>query len=163
SLNRVVLLRFDGGRKAIARSLAGAFSLHDRERARHHRRRLGLPIPLVLAWSSRAEGTDVGAEFILMEKAPGCILYAVWGNLIINERARFVKTLAEWECQLLELKFTHYGSLYYKGDVPAVLRAPTLLEDISPGDELNSPFCAGLTVRRDFWEAKRGSMDIQGP
>ncbi|KAH7930175.1 hypothetical protein BV22DRAFT_1028686 [Leucogyrophana mollusca] len=170
SMNRVFLLRFDSGREAIARfptSLAGPSHFTTASEVAtidFLRRRLGFPIPPVLAWSSRAEGTDVGAEFILMEKASGCLLSDVWGNLPRAERGVFAKTLGECERRLLELKFTHYGSLYYKDDIPASLRAPTLLEGISPDHELNSIFCIGPIARRDFWEAERGSMSIdRGP
>ncbi|KIJ60544.1 hypothetical protein HYDPIDRAFT_98464, partial [Hydnomerulius pinastri MD-312] len=126
--------------------------------------RLALPIPRVLAWSSRAESTEVGAEFILMEKASGCLLSDVWSGLPRGERGMFAKTLGECKRRLLELEFTHYGSLYYKNDVPPSLRAPTLLQGISPNDELNSEFCIGPIARRDFWEAERETMDIdRGP
>ncbi|KAF8834547.1 hypothetical protein BDN67DRAFT_992640 [Paxillus ammoniavirescens] len=170
SINRVFLLRFDSGHEAIVRfptPLAGPphfTTASEVATIDFLRRRLGFSIPRVLAWSSRAEGTDVGAEFILMEKASGCLLSDVWGDLPRREQGMFAKTLGEWERQLLELKFTHYGSLYYKDDVPAPLRAPTLLEGISPDDELNSQFCIGPIARRDFWEAERGGMDIdRGP
>ncbi|EGN99489.1 hypothetical protein SERLA73DRAFT_182452 [Serpula lacrymans var. lacrymans S7.3] len=170
SLNRVFLLRFNNGCEAIARfptSLAGPSHFTTASEVAtidFLRRRLGFPIPAVLAWNSRAESTDVGAEFILMEKASGCLLSDVLGDLPRAERGMFAKTLGECERQLLELKFTHYGSLYYKDDIPAPLRAPTLLEGISPDDELNSIFCIGPIARRDFWEAERGSMNIdRGP
>ncbi|KAF9232906.1 hypothetical protein BU15DRAFT_90536 [Melanogaster broomeanus] len=170
SLNRVFLLRFDTGREAIARfptSLAGPphfATASEVATIDFLRRRLAFPIPRVLAWSSRAQSTDVGAEFILMEKASGCLLSDLWGSLSRSERGMFAKTLGECERRLLELDFTHYGSLYYKSDVPASMRAPTLLEGISPDDELNSVFCIGPIARRDFWEAERGTMDIdRGP
>ncbi|KIJ14019.1 hypothetical protein PAXINDRAFT_79920 [Paxillus involutus ATCC 200175] len=169
SINRV-FLRFDSGHEAIARfptPLAGPphfTTASEVATIDFLRRRQGFSIPPVLAWSSRAEGTDVGAEFILMEKASGCLLSDVWGDLPRREQSMFAKTLGEWERRLLELKFTHYGSLYYKDDVPAPLHAPTLLEGISPDDELNSQFCIGPIARRDFWEAEREGMDIdRGP
>ena len=87
SLNRVFFVCFDTGYEAIARfptplaepphfSTASEIATID-----FLRRQLAFPIPCVLAWSSRAESTDVGAEFILMEIAPGCLLSAVWKAL----------------------------------------------------------------------------------
>ncbi|KAH7914064.1 hypothetical protein BJ138DRAFT_1144560 [Hygrophoropsis aurantiaca] len=170
SLNRVFLVRFDTGREAIARfptPLAGPphFTTASEVATMDFlRRQLAFPIPRVLAWSSRAETTDVGAEFILMEKAPGCLLSGVWKGVPIKEKVNFAEMLGKYESQLLDLKFTHYGSLYYKDDVPPALRAPTLLEDAAPADELNSIFCIGPMARRDYWEAERETMDIdRGP
>ncbi|KAH7913932.1 hypothetical protein BJ138DRAFT_1144782 [Hygrophoropsis aurantiaca] len=170
SINRVFLLRFDTGREAIARfptPLAGPphFTTASEVATMDFlRRRLEFPIPRVLAWSSRAESTDVGAEFILMERASGSLLSDVWKGVPKKAKVAFAHTLGKCETQLLDLKFTHYGSLYYKDDVPPALRAPTLLEDIAPTDELNSIFCIGPMARRDFWEAERETMDIdRGP
>lgn len=170
SLNRVFLVRFDTGHEAIARfptSLAGPphfTTASEVATIDFLRRQLGFSIPRVLAWSSHAEGTDVGAEFILMEKAPGLLLSDIIEDLPSYEQGMFAKTLGECERKLLDLPFTHYGSLYYKNDVPVPLRAPTLLEGLSPDDELNSKFCIGPITRRDFWEAEREHMDIdRGP
>jgi len=170
SLNRVFLVRFDTGYEAIAKfptSLAGPphfATASEVATIDFLRRQLAFPIPRVLTWSSRAESTDVGAEFILMEKAPGCLLSDIWEDIPRYEQGIFAKTLGECERKLLDLSFTHYGSLYYKNDVPVPLRAPTLLEGLSPDDELNSKFCIGPIARRDFWEAEREHMDInRGP
>lgn len=170
SLNRVFLVRFDTGYEAIAKfptSLAGPphfATASEVATIDFLRGQLAFPIPRVLAWSSRAESTDVGAEFILMEKAPGRLLSHVWEEIPRYEQGIFAKTLGECERKLLDLSFTHYGSLYYKNDVPVPLRAPTLLEGLSPDDELNAKFCIGPIARRDFWEAEREHMDIdRGP
>ncbi|KAF9243401.1 hypothetical protein BU15DRAFT_59794 [Melanogaster broomeanus] len=88
SLNRVFLLRFDTGREAIPRfptSLAGPPHFATRERSCHHRfpaRRLAFPIPRVLARSSRVDSTDVGAEFMLMEKASGISPWGCFGRYL---------------------------------------------------------------------------------
>ncbi|KAF9243407.1 kinase-like domain-containing protein [Melanogaster broomeanus] len=170
SLNRVFLLRFDTGREAIARfptSLAGPphfATASEVATIDFLRRRLAFPIPRVLAWSSRVDSTEVGAEFMLMEKASGSRLADAWLDISRHQRGKFARTLGQFERQLLQLDFTHYGSLYYKRDVPARLRAPTLLEGLPPDDELNSMFCIGPIAHRDFWEAERMTMDTdRGP
>jgi hypothetical protein len=45
------------------------------------RMRLGLPVPRVLSWSSAKTSTAVGAEFIIMEKAPSIEVSKVWLQL----------------------------------------------------------------------------------
>ena len=41
-------------------------------------RLLGIPVPKVLAWSSRPQSTEVESEFIIMEKAEGESLLKSW-------------------------------------------------------------------------------------
>ncbi|KAI6103700.1 hypothetical protein EDD16DRAFT_1640945 [Pisolithus croceorrhizus] len=90
-----------------------------------------------------------------MEKAPGLLLSDVLEDLPSYDRGMFAKTLGEYERKLLDLRFTHYGSLYYKNDVPAPLRAPTLIEGLSPDDELNSNFASDLS-HREHMDIDRG-------
>jgi hypothetical protein len=42
---------------------------------------LGLPVPKVLDWSVQVDGTDVGVEYILMEKIEGVELRRRYKNL----------------------------------------------------------------------------------
>ena len=86
SLNRVFFVCFDTSYEAMARfpTLVGPpqFSTASEVATIDFlRRQLAFPIPRENAWSSRAENTDVGAEFILMEIAPGCLFSAVWKAL----------------------------------------------------------------------------------
>ncbi|KAL2811392.1 hypothetical protein BJX63DRAFT_444095 [Aspergillus granulosus] len=57
------------------------------------RNELQIPVPKVLAWSSRAEETLVHAEDIIMEKAPGVNLDKVWPKMDIKQRFELVKTI----------------------------------------------------------------------
>ncbi|OCH93614.1 hypothetical protein OBBRIDRAFT_817732 [Obba rivulosa] len=164
---RVFSMQFDNGTEAIARfptrlagpphyTTASEVAIMD-----FLRLRTDIPVPAVLAWSSRASETEVGAEFILMEKVPGVELEAAWNDVSNLDRIAFAKDLGKLMSQLLTIKFSHYGSLYYKNDIPEALRAPTLLES---DDELASTFCIGPMVRRDFWKGERASMKIdRGP
>ena len=47
----------------------------------HTRTILGLPVPMVLDWSAQADETDVGVEYILMEKIEGVELHRRYKNL----------------------------------------------------------------------------------
>ena len=171
SLNRVFLVHFNTGYEAIAKfptPLAGPLHFSTASEVAtidFLRCQLAFPIPCVLTWSFRAESTDVGAEFLLMEKAAGCPLSEVWEDFTTLDRGKFAKTLGE-SCgrKLLNLSFTHYGSLYYKNDLPVSLRAPTLLKGLSHDNELNSIFCIGPIAHRNSWEAQQEHMDIdRGP
>ena len=54
---------------------------------------LKTPVPKVLAWSSKASENNVGAEYIIMEKAPGVELELIWPAMDIKTRADFLKSL----------------------------------------------------------------------
>ncbi|KAJ6495797.1 hypothetical protein C8R47DRAFT_372971 [Mycena vitilis] len=49
---------------------------------------LKLPVPRVISWCSRADKTDVGAEYILMERAPGRELFKLWNPSLSNTSGR---------------------------------------------------------------------------
>jgi aminoglycoside phosphotransferase (APT) family kinase protein len=62
---------------------------------------LGVRVPEVLAWSSRASETAVGAEFVVMEKVSGVQLSLVWETMSEEERAAVVRDLISAEKKLL--------------------------------------------------------------
>ncbi|KAL4945557.1 hypothetical protein BDV06DRAFT_184514 [Aspergillus oleicola] len=78
-------------------------------------KRTSIPVPSVLSWSSRDVG-PVGAEFIVMEKAPGIQLFEEWGNMQEIEKLELIQTLTQLEAQLSSLSFPAYGGLYLKED-----------------------------------------------
>ncbi|KAJ7673450.1 kinase-like domain-containing protein [Mycena rosella] len=117
---------------------------------------LGVPVPKVLAWSSQAATNGVGAKFILMESAPGVQLSTVWPRLSPRDKKNIVNSLIATEQGLLEARFSHYGSLYYKADLFAN-RARDL-------DAATDKFCIGLIADRTFYEDERASMPLdRGP
>ena len=72
--------------------------------------------------------------------------------------------MAQLHRPLLDLRFTHYGSLYYKSAID-ISYAPTadFLETVPAGVDI-SPFCMGPLARRDFWEDERILMEVKrGP
>ncbi|RDL37365.1 uncharacterized protein BP5553_04798 [Venustampulla echinocandica] len=50
------------------------------------------PVPEIFAWSSDASN-PVGAEFIIMEKAPGVQLFEVWDAMKDSAKLAFIKRL----------------------------------------------------------------------
>ncbi|KDR69152.1 hypothetical protein GALMADRAFT_256362 [Galerina marginata CBS 339.88] len=166
SLNRVFLVTSQNGQQVIARTptpISGPphFSTASEVATMDFLRRIGIPVPKVLAWSSRAQSTEVESEFIIMEKAEGLPLTKLWDNV---DRADLVNKLAQLHRPLLDLRFTRYGSLYYKTDIDGSYSSTAdFLESVPAGLDI-SPFCIGPLARRDFWEDERTTMDAnRGP
>lgn len=127
-------------------------------------RRIGMPVPKVLAWSSRADATDHGveAEFIIMEKCAGTPLIEIRDDL---DPADLLDAVVKLHQPLLDLSFTNYGSIYYTNDVHESLRMPASLNnppttlDVDLGD-----FCIGPVCTYEAWKAERAAMDVdRGP
>jgi hypothetical protein len=164
SLNRVFLVTFKNGQQVIARiptpiSGPSHFSTASEVATMDFLRRLGIPVPRVLAWSSQAQSTEVESEFIIMEKVNGLPLTGLWETV---DQEDLVTKIAQLHRPLLDLRFTHYGSLYYKSDID--ISYPSTadfleLETVPAGVDI-SPFCMGPIARRDFWEDDRISMDV---
>lgn len=70
-----------------------------------------IPVPEVFAWSFDASN-PVGAEYIIMEKAPGVQLFRVWDAMDVPEKMALIKQLTTLESQLSSIQFPAYGSLY---------------------------------------------------
>ncbi|KAG6906627.1 hypothetical protein DXG01_012872 [Tephrocybe rancida] len=170
SFNRVFLLTSEDGQQVIARiptPISGPphFSTASEVATMDFLQRLGLPLPKVLAWSSRAHSTPVNSEFIIMEKAAGQLLADVLETESVDQEDLFHKLVALHR-PLLDLRFNCYGSIYYKQDLDSSLRSiPDFLEleSAPPGLDLTS-FVVGPSSRRNFWEDERASMDFEhGP
>ena len=79
--------------------------------------RLGLPVPHVLSWSSTQTSNGVGAEFIIMEKAPGIEVSKVWPQLSEKHRLRLIDQIIRIEKGALENPLPGYGSIFFRSDV----------------------------------------------
>ena len=126
---------------------------------------LGVPVPKVLSYCSRAETEAPNAEFIIMENAPGVQLDKVWDDLGHADKKDIVKSLIDIEQRLLKAKFASYGNLYYKTDVAEQYRTQPLLAD---GSSLNTKaterFCIGPSASIAYHEDERASMNLdRGP
>ncbi|KAF9224918.1 hypothetical protein BS17DRAFT_795237 [Gyrodon lividus] len=128
------------------------------------RNNLGVPVPKVLAWSSKASTNEIGAEFILMETAPGVQLSSVWRTMDSRQKKNVVNSLVAIEQNFLNAKFVQFGSLYYKRDIPQSSRAPQLYAHGSRRFGSEDKFCIGPMAHRNWHEDERGSMDLdRGP
>lgn len=67
----------------------------------------------MLGWSNREIGqSEVGAEFMLMEHAPGRKLSTVWPSMEAEQRFAIVKGLIGFEKKLAANALHEFGSIY---------------------------------------------------
>ena len=85
---------------------------------------LRTPLPEVYAWSSRAQETLVGAEFILMEKMNGVELEHFLPGMKIQDRLEVVKSIAGYQNSWASVSFEQFGSLYFAEDVGELASSP---------------------------------------
>ncbi|PGG97673.1 hypothetical protein AJ80_09656 [Polytolypa hystricis UAMH7299] len=121
SFNKTFRLIMDNGSAAIARiphPIAGpkyyttASEVATMDFARTV---LRIPIPQVHAWNARVDN-PVGAEYIIMEEAPGTKLEDVWDELSLEDRVAIMEDLVSIENKLLSISFNSYGNLYYSNE-----------------------------------------------
>lgn len=82
-----------------------------------------IPVPRVYGYSS-SEGDPVGAEYIVMEKAPGVGLETRWLSMSKRERHKLASSFVEIETKFIDIPFRSVGSIYFKRDVPSGFQAP---------------------------------------
>ncbi|KIY43072.1 hypothetical protein FISHEDRAFT_54147 [Fistulina hepatica ATCC 64428] len=160
NLNRVFLLSFDNDTQAIVcfpTPFAGpAHYLTASEVATmDFLRRVGVPVPKVYAWCSRAEESDVGAEYILMENVHGKALDKMYEDEELDEQA--VRTVGAVLEPLTRLRFQNYGSIYYTRDLPEDRRMPLQIDSL-PEDVQVDDLCLGPATRNDCWFMERGEI-----
>lgn len=121
---------------------------------------LGMSISKVLTWSSQAQSTEVESEFIIMEKADGDS-----ANLSARvDHVNLVHKVAKLHRPLLDLRFTQYGSFYYKSNVDVSHRSTVGFLDLEstavPVWILTSVHSAWDPFLGDFWEDERASIEL---
>ena len=160
--NRVFLLSNTEGAEVIARvptSLAGPPHLTTASEVATLKlmSALGIPVPRVLSYSCKAD-SDVGCEYILMERAKGIPLLSIWGEMTSKQRGLVMAQLVDIDLKMTSLKFSGYGSIYLKHDLPDAHSIP-----ISTDQNL-AEYRLGPSVRRSWWYNERKSMSVdQGP
>ncbi|KGO74549.1 Aminoglycoside phosphotransferase [Penicillium italicum] len=108
------------------------------------RKRTSIPVPRVLSWSSDRSNA-VGAEYIIMEKAPGVQLFEVWRKMSKTERLQLIRNLTKLEAQLSAIRFPAYGGLYLQKRT-SLLKCTPLDKDIDP----TGSFCIGPSCDRAY-------------
>ena len=100
-----------------------------------------------------------------MEKQSGVVLNDVWDTVKGKQKVQILDQLVDIERRLAATKFSKFGSLYYKGDLPDTSDSTSPLYLDSTGNEVRSEtFGIGPTNHRSFFDFGRGELDIErGP
>ncbi|KAK2873745.1 hypothetical protein FQN49_002108 [Arthroderma sp. PD_2] len=107
---------------------------------------LHIPVPKIYAWSSRASDNPVKAD--------------IKGK----RKAQIVQQVVEIERSLASTKFTKFGALYYKQDLPGSDNSAPLYVDGSGNVVHNTEFVIGPTNHRSFFDFGKGGLNIDcGP
>ncbi|KAF1846161.1 uncharacterized protein K460DRAFT_313337 [Cucurbitaria berberidis CBS 394.84] len=121
-----------------------------------------VPVPRVLAWSSDPSNS-VGAEYIMMEKAPGVQLYKVWGEMSDWDQLCVVKQLTKLEGEMTRIRFPASGSLYLCESMGNDDTYIVLDRDVDPSGQ----FCIGPSCERGWYAQGKitslPSRPSQGP
>jgi hypothetical protein len=121
-------------------------------------------VPKVLAWNSRAGGSPVGAEYIIMEKVQGIELEQAWPNMAIEDRLAVVKTLVSYQKAWTSILFKKFGSLYYSKDLDKPSEAQPLYTGANGIDTTNATFSVGPSVGRESFDDGRATVGFdRGP
>ena len=125
---------------------------------------LGIPVPRVHAWSS--EPNEVGADFIICEKAPGRQLHHIWSQATQHEARSKLFSVSHHinsvDKKFLDNPLSSYGSIFYKKDIGTLPHEP--LWPDGRQDEASQEFVIGPMMNRDFWRGERGTMKVdRGP
>jgi len=97
-----------------------------------------------------------------MDKAEGVPLSQVLDTMDLTQKLRLLLAVTSLQKRWLSISFSHYGSLYYTGDVKERAGNYYAKKD---GEDLNSPkFIVGPATGRDWIDADRSTLDTErGP
>ncbi|KAI5825204.1 hypothetical protein K523DRAFT_420203 [Schizophyllum commune Tattone D] len=174
TLNRVLGLKFDNNVEYIVKipfPVTGPKYLCTASEVAtldYLRTELDVPVPRIVSWSSHAESSPLGTEYIMYGKIPGLPLIKFDKTDLPVQDDPYVlilPTIVALEAKLTVRAFSQIGSLYYKDDVPEHLRRDLPLHTAREHRSANSErFCVGPTVEHEFYRAGRCSLDInRGP
>ncbi|KAG9036864.1 Phosphotransferase enzyme [Tulasnella sp. JGI-2019a] len=128
---------------------------------------LGLPVPRVIKYSSRAKSTPVGCEFILMDVVDDMEFHdlARRSDTSLNELSKTVRDTAAMLQTLCQAPFSQIGSLYYKEDVSPELQRRPLYATGAPASLGGADrFRIGPSVGSEFWSGSREHLLVdRGP
>lgn len=107
-----------------------------------------VPVPKILAWNSDPSN-PVGAEYIIMQKAPGIQLFKRWDEMSDWDQLCVVKQLTKLEGEMAKIRFPANGSLYLCESMAGDDTHTALDRDVDPSGK----FCIGPSCERG-WYAK---------
>jgi hypothetical protein len=122
---------------------------------------LGIPIPKVLAWCSRAHEHAVGAEYIIMEEVRGIELEQVWPKMSIQDRFAIVKSIASFQKAWTSVTFTKYGSLYFSRDLEDTPSSQPLYTDANGDYITNKAFAIGPSTARGAVHSGKATINFE--
>ena len=114
-----------------------------------------IPVPKILAWNADPSN-PIGAEYIIMEKAPGIQLFKVWDDVTEADRLKLIKGLTQLEHQLAAIRFPAYGSLYFRHSISKASERILLDSSVDP----TGLFCIGPACGQ-AWTDGTSPADIQ--
>lgn len=96
-----------------------------------------------------------------MDKVEGVPLSQVWGTMKLPQKLQVLLAMTRLQKQWLSVSFSHYGSLYYAGDVQPLVGNQYVKDGKAVKD---SEFVIGPTTGRDWIDAGRSSLEVErGP
>ncbi|GIK05338.1 phosphotransferase enzyme [Aspergillus viridinutans] len=122
---------------------------------------LQVPVPKVLAWNATVDSANrVGAEYIIMEHAPGKNLADHWADMDLEHKVQTMKDIVTIQQKLLSVRFSDNDAP--PGSHPATVQGNELSHGIR--ENIAEQFSIGPVVDTEFWRKERGDMDIdRGP
>lgn len=122
------------------------------------------PVPRVLAWNSEAKNA-VEAEYIIMEKAEGVQLDAVWSSLDDKQKVKVIREMAMNQLRWADTRLDRIGSLYYADDLQATDDARVRYTDRETGIEIiDRRFAIGPICSREWTDHGRAAIECKrGP
>ncbi|GME52246.1 hypothetical protein PMIN01_08113, partial [Neofusicoccum parvum] len=105
-----------------------------------------IPVPKILTWNADSSN-PVGAEYIIMEKAPGCQLVKKWGEMEDYSHIIFIKNLCRIEAELAAIALPANGSLYLRESMKDCDKYEPLAPEMDPFGR----FCIGPSCERAWF------------
>ncbi|KAG6092770.1 hypothetical protein E4U30_004966 [Claviceps sp. LM220 group G6] len=159
--NRILLLTMDNGKEVVAKipspnSGRPHFTIASEVAT--------MKFSTEYDWSSRAQDTPVGAEFILMEKLDGVELRRVWPKMCREDMWEVVKAITAYQESWASVTFEQYGSLYFAEDFKGE-NIPALMYTDEKGRRVkDSRFVIGPSTSREMFDLGRDGIDFdRGP
>ncbi|CAE6513637.1 unnamed protein product [Rhizoctonia solani] len=169
SYNKIFRLKFDNSQELIAKiptKLIPPFYTTASEVAtmEYARTVLKIPVPEVLAYSSRAHSTPVGTEFIIMRPSPGTELRKRWDLMNETDAKGVIDQVLHAESQFAKYQFSRIGSIYYVEDVEPALRKLPLYRNGSGSEPGADRFRIGPSTEWALWRGERAELEVdRGP